>query len=134
MSIEIINRQKIKKLVLRKITSRLRRLLTLCRINDKTVSFVFCDDKFIISLNKKLFHRNRATDVIAINLDDQYLGEVIVSVERAVKVCARYGQRWQDELALYLVHGVLHLVGYDDDTVAHKARMFRKQEMILRKL
>ncbi|NQT28726.1 MAG: rRNA maturation RNase YbeY, partial [Candidatus Omnitrophica bacterium] len=47
-------------------------------------------------------------------------------------VARRLGCKWQDELRLYLIHGILHLLGYDDRTRFKKARMEKKQEELLK--
>ena len=61
-------------------------------------------------------------------------GEVYVSVERAREVAARRGVEPARELALYLVHGVLHLCGYDDHDEEQSARMRAAETAVLRSL
>ena len=53
-------------------------------------------------------------------------------MEEAVKAAKELDCRWQDELKLYLIHGILHLIGYDDCTEAKRKRMEKKQERILK--
>ena len=60
-----------------------------------------------------------------------YLGEIIVSVEQAKKICKFYEKKWQEELILYIIHGILHLVGYDDIKKKDRMVMEQKQEEIL---
>lgn len=109
-------------------------ILKVSGVNPAEISFMFCDDRFISKLNKKFFHRSMPTDVIAFPLDNYNLGEVVISVERAVKACEEYGNLWQEEFSLYIIHGVLHLLGYEDTSPAKKKKMFKKQDEIFRKV
>lgn len=141
MIVRITNHQKIKRINLKQLSKYLEKLLHLISAEDKSgsvqrVSVLFCDNKFIKKLNKKYFKKFCVTDVISFPLKDDlevdYLGEVVVSVEEAVKVAKELGCRWQDELKLYLIHGILHLTGYDDSTGVKRKRMEKKQERILK--
>ena len=73
--------------------------------------------------------------MISFNLSDEfdpdYLGEVVVSVEKAVKVAKKRNCKWESELMLYLVHGVLHLIGYDDASRKNRLRMNKKEAEIM---
>lgn len=136
--IEIAYQQSLPRLNSKNIRIALQTILRLLRLNSSCVSVVFCDNKFISKLNRKFFKKYQATDVISFPLQDlaatQYLGEIVVSVEQAKKMCDFYGKKWQEELILYLIHGILHLVGYDDIKEKERKIMERKQEEILSKL
>ena len=83
------------------------------------VSIAIVDDATIRPLNARYLGHDYATDVLSFVLehDEGNLeGEVIVSAETAQRSAARFGWRAADELLLYLIHGTLHLVGYDDLT------------------
>jgi len=138
MKIEITNQQVLKKVNLKRACRIIRTIGRLLNLSSKKITFVFCDNRFIQKLNKKYFKKDMPTDVIAFNLADEddrdYLGEVIISVEQAVRVARSLGLRWQDELLLYLIHGILHLIGYDDRTRAGRRRMERKQKAMLKHL
>ena len=58
-------------------------------------------------------------------------GEVVVSAERAVAVAGQYGWSAEEELLLYVIHGVLHLIGYDDTTPGKRAAMRRRERVCL---
>ena len=135
MKIEITNQQKIKRLNLKQIKASLAKVVKLLGISSRSLSILFCDNKQIKKLNRKFLAKNSVTDVIAFSLDDDfdadYLGEVVVSVERAVQVSRRYNNTWQQELTLYLIHGILHLLGYSDKTAAKRKQMEKKQNQIL---
>jgi probable rRNA maturation factor len=102
------------------------------------ISFLLCDNAFIRTLNRRYLGENSSTDVLAFSLSDSqdpaYLGDVVVSVEKALKVAGHYGNNWEEETTLYCIHGVLHLVGYDDVTRHKRLFMEKKQEEIMKKL
>jgi len=116
----------------------LREILQLLGLKSFCISVVFCDNKFISKLNRKFFKKSRATDVISFPLRDdaasKYLGEIVISVEQAKRMCNFYGKKWREELTLYLIHGILHLMGYNDIKKKERAVMERKQEEILSKI
>jgi len=102
------------------------------------VSLVFCDNDFIRKLNRRYFRKNRATDVISFPLRDEFapgfLGEVVISVEEALNNAKVYGTSFDAELTLYIIHGILHLLGWRDYKKKDRLKMERKQEEILKKL
>ena len=134
MAIEIINRQTTKRLDVRVVRKQIEEILSTLGISGRSACFLLCDRRGIIKLNKKYFNRSAYTDVISFPLADKvnpdYLGDAAVSVEEAVKACRQYGNSWQDELLLYLVHAVLHLLGYDDIVPAKRRRMEKKQQEV----
>ncbi len=134
---EISNRQNIKKINKKKVRDYLKKIFSCLSLGQKTASFVFCDNNFIISLNQKYFHKNNPTDVIAFPLADElepdYLGEVVVSVEEAVDTAKQLKLNWQKELLLYLAHGVLHLIGFKDKSAGQRKKIEKKQNEIVSK-
>jgi probable rRNA maturation factor len=136
--IEIINKQKIKKLDLKKINKYIVKIFSLLNIPSEKISIVFCDNLFIKKINKEFLKKKYVTDVIAFplkdDLDPEYLGEIVISVEEAVKKSKFYGNSWEKELILYLVHGILHLLGYNDKSRKEKKRMQEEEERIMEEL
>ena len=136
MKIEITNQQRIKRLNSKTLQ---KDILEVCRLlklpGSGTISFLFCDNRQIRSLNRKYFKKSSNTDVISFPLKDEfsknYLGEVVVSLEQAVKVAKRYKNSWQKEFMLYIIHGILHLIGYTDAKVKDREKMKRKENKIL---
>lgn len=90
------------------------------------LAVVFCDDAFLGDLHERHLGDPGATDVITFDLGDEGegpVGELYVSVERARDRAARRGVAVQRELTLYVVHGALHLCGFDDHAEAERERM-----------
>jgi probable rRNA maturation factor len=98
------------------------------------------DDHQIKEINKKYLHRNRPTDVISFSQIEgegtpenaHLLGDVVVSLETAQRQAQDSHTSLQDEVTFLLVHGVLHLLGYDHEGSVSKAReMEEKQRDLL---
>ena len=136
--VKLTNQQKIKRINLKQLDKYLKKILVFLNVASESLSILLCDNTLIKKLNKKYLKKSSVTDVIAFPLTDDlepdYLGEVVVSVEEAVKVAKKLGCKWQDELRLYLIHGILHLVGYDDHTKVKRAHMEKEQERILKNI
>ncbi len=83
------------------------------------VSVAVVDDPTIHRLNRQFLEHDYPTDVLSFLLEEndqrtRLEGEVIVSADTAAQTAERYGWRAEDELLLYVIHGTLHLTGYDD--------------------
>lgn len=133
--VQIKNLQKTKRIISKTYKQFTQDVLNYLGQNKSIVAIVFCDNRFITKINRRYLNHRGPTDVIAFNMVDDFnsyfLGEVFVSVDEAVKQCAKYGNKWQKELKTYIVHGILHLLGYNDHTKAKRAEMNNLQEEIL---
>jgi probable rRNA maturation factor len=104
------------------------------RSKAKSAGAYVTNDKEIRRINKQFLNHDYATDVIAFNLDEMHLGDVVVSVDTARRTAAELKLPYKEELARYLVHGTLHLLGYRDKKKADKVRMHKRQEALLVKM
>lgn len=99
------------------------------------VDVIYCEDREITRLNKEYKHKNRSTDVMAFNLDDDetpnYLGEVYVNLQMARRQAGENNVSYIEEVKRLTVHGVLHLLGYRDDTEIKRRKMWNIQESYL---
>jgi probable rRNA maturation factor len=114
----------------------------------KAVGVLLTDNKEIRRINKKFLKHDYATDVISFPLKDGsadalvaggaeepgYLGDLVVSVEMARSLAKELKIGFKEELARYLVHGTLHLLGHDDKKKVDRKRMHKRQEEILMSL
>jgi probable rRNA maturation factor len=110
------------------------------------VTLVLTDDEGIQALNRDFLGLDAPTDVLSFSAQEDggpfvaapemggYLGDVIVSYPRAVAQAEERGHPIQQELNLLVVHGILHLLGYDHAGEEEKAVMWARQEAILRGL
>jgi len=92
-------------------------------IDPDEVWIHFVSEAEISLLHEKHFDDPTPTDCISFPIDDEVLGEVVVCPKVAIDYAARQGESAYGELALYVVHGVLHLIGYEDTTLAKAAKM-----------
>ena len=93
------------------------------------ISLVLVDDVYLLEVNKKFLNHNYRTDVISFDLADggAIEGEIYISVDRARIQARRYKVSLEKEVLRLMVHGILHLCGWDDATRSQKLRM-RKRE------
>lgn len=96
------------------------------------VSILLTDDAGIAEVHGRFLGDPSATDVIAFDLGDG--AEVVVSVETAARVARAHGYRIRDEVALYVVHGLLHVCGHDDHRAAARRRMRTAEAAVLARL
>jgi probable rRNA maturation factor len=93
-------------------------------------------DKKIREINRKFLGRNQPTDVISFHLgktgfEESVWGEIYISEERAREQAKDYGVAFQEELARLVIHGILHLVGYDDADEISRKRMEKRENHFL---
>lgn len=98
------------------------------------VSVAFINNNEIKKLNKKYRDKNEATDVLSFPIDEEMLGDIIISAERAAEQSKDYGHSLKRELAYLTVHGMLHLFGYDHHSPEEKDEMRQKEERVLTQL
>lgn len=99
---------------------------------DPEISLVFCDDPFIQKLNAEYRGKDKPTDVLSFAQDDPaLLGDIVLSVPTAVRQAAAANWPLDSEIALLAVHGLLHLLGFDDETEAGAWEMQRRTEAAL---
>jgi probable rRNA maturation factor len=107
-----------------------RTILEEAGLSSATVSVAIVDDATIHRLNREFLQHDQPTDVLSFVLEkdrETLDGEVIASAETAAASAARFGWTTGDELLLYVIHGTLHLLGYDDREPEALAAM-REQE------
>jgi probable rRNA maturation factor len=102
------------------------------------ISLAFVDNATIHTLNKRYLQHDEPTDVLTFPLSEpgasKLSGELVVGAEVAVTQARQRGHDVQAELALYVIHGLLHLCGYDDHDEAEARRMRARERHYLLKL
>ena len=115
-----------------------RAVLTGEGIADYEISLAFVDSPTIHGLNKRYLHHDEPTDVLSFPLSDpkakKLTGELVVGAEVARDQAAERGHDVHVELALYVIHGLLHLCGYDDKSDDGAKRMREREQHYLAKL
>lgn len=98
------------------------------------IQIILCDDNTLHDLNKKYLNHNTLTDVITFNYNDEYenlAGDIYISYERIKENAITYNVSTDEELQRVMVHGVLHLIGYDDHTEEQRKLMRDKENYYL---
>ena len=99
------------------------------------ITLIFGSDELLSDLKKKYFNKNHLTDVIAfrLNEDDEtdLEGEIYISLPRSVENAAKFNEPFDRELGRLLVHGGLHLMGYEDESKNDKKTMTEKENKYL---
>ena len=103
---------------------------------EATVSIAIVDDTQIRKINNQFLNRNRTSDCLSFDLSDSRhkLFELVVNGERAVREGRLRGHSGEAELALYVTHGLLHNVGFDDSTKEKAKKMHNAEDEILQRL
>lgn len=112
----------------------LRKILTDAGFSCGRLEAAVVDDETIHRLNREYLGHDYPTDVLAFELESDAAeglleGSVIVSAQMASARAEEFGWTPADELALYMIHGTLHLVGYDDHETGKKRQMRRKEKL-----
>jgi len=108
------------------------------RCRSAEISVAVVTDAEIAELNRRYLGRDEPTDVLAFTLDRDdeggVSGEIVVSAETARRCAAEYHVDPRGELMLYILHGLLHLLGYEDQTPQEAARMHAAEDDLLAEL
>jgi probable rRNA maturation factor len=132
--LRIANRQKTLPVDRRRIRRAVTAVLRDAGIAEAQISVAVVDDATIARLHQQFLGDPNATDVLSFVLErsERCLeGEVVVSAETAAANAARYRSTPEDELLRYVIHGTLHLVGYDDASPAQRAIVRRREKKYL---
>lgn len=120
--------------------SLIERVLTREKATDSVFSIIFVDNEKNHELNKQFRGVDRPTDVISFALEDaeeeflstiRVLGDIYISIPKMQEQAKEYGHSEKRELAFLVVHGLLHLLGYDHQTEEEEKVMFQIQEEML---
>ena len=98
------------------------------------VSFIFCDDEYLLEINRKYLDHDTYTDIISFDncVGNILAGDIFISTERVAENAREYGVDFQEELRRVLAHGILHFCGYSDKSDMESAEMRRKEEEKMR--
>ena len=119
-------------------------ILNILKILKKPLSteleVIFLSDGSIKKLNKEYKRRDRPTDVLCFRIDKRefspgaFVGEIFISLDTARRNSKVFRKSYTEEITLYLIHAILHIFGYEDESINDRLRMSRKEERILERL
>ena len=136
MDITVKNLQK--KIPLRpdQIKTVLTNILKHLRIPTASLTVIFISRQKIQALNKQYLHRSYATDVLAFDLSSQkkknvISGDIFISTDAVLQNARVFKNNSKQELVLYMVHGILHLLGYDDHSPSDIKKIRAKEREVM---
>ena len=103
----------------------------ICRLGD--INIIFCSDPYILNINLQYLSHDYFTDIITFDYSQKPVisGDLFISVDSVRENSAFYGTEFNEELHRVIVHGILHLIGYDDHTDEDTAVMRSKENYYL---
>ena len=99
-----------------------------------SLNFIFCSDEYLHKINTEFLNRDYYTDVITFDYSenpDEIEGEVYISIYRVQENSSSLQQNFQEELHRIIIHGVLHLLGFNDTSDIEQLAMRKKEEACL---
>jgi probable rRNA maturation factor len=140
MNLQIQNNQNKIKINRHKIHGTVEIITNMLNCADTEISLCFVDDKTIKHLNKIYLGKNKPTNVLSFSLREnkygdinpQILGDIIISVETAKRDALNSGLTFTQEIDFLIIHGLLHLLGYNhENTTKKKAGIMQQEEKYL---
>lgn len=97
------------------------------------ISIIFCSDNYILDVNMRYLQHDYFTDIITFDYceGDRLSGDLFISIDSVRENALFYGVEFDDELNRVMVHGLLHLIGYDDHTEEEQKVMREKEDYYL---
>ena len=118
------------------ISKWIRHIITNEEYDLGDITYVFCNDEYLVKLNNQFLNHDTLTDIISFDnsLGKQVHGEIYISVERVKENAKEFKAAFLDELHRVIIHGVLHYCGYKDKTLkdAEKMRLRENEALAMR--
>jgi len=97
------------------------------------ITVIFCSDEYLLELNKKSLNHDYYTDVITFNntVDNIISGDIYISVDTVSDNATVYSTTFENELLRVIIHGVLHLIGFNDESDDEKKEMQQQEDLQL---
>lgn len=123
LNIHIDNHQRALPIRKRAVSKIVKETLLFLNIRCEEVSIYFTTEESISNIHEQFFQDPTPTDCISFPIDDQHLGEIFVCPSVAIAYAKKHNLDPFHETVLYIVHGILHLIGYDDLDPKSKKKM-----------
>ena len=137
MNVAIANRQRTKKINVRLFKQIVAHLFTELKITEGELGISLVGAEEMARVNWRFLQHEGSTDVITFGYENSELkihGELFICVVDAIKQAKEFGTIWQSEVIRYVVHGILHLLGYDDLKPSLRREMKREENRLVRLL
>ncbi len=112
------------------------KIIEMCRLEKREIAylnFIFCSDNYILKMNKKYLDHDYFTDVITFNYNEDKIlnGDIFISKDTVLYNSEKFNVPFENELNRVMIHGVLHLIGYNDKNESEKTEMKSKENQYL---
>ncbi|MGX7593498.1 rRNA maturation RNase YbeY [Candidatus Karelsulcia muelleri] len=114
--------------------NKIEKILRYEKSNFKKIIYIFCNKKYISTLNLFFFQTKTFTDVITLKKTDRNkkkVGEIYINIDMITFHSIVFKKTFYDELKRVMIHGVLHLIGYEDNNTTNKKQMTEKEKFYL---
>ena len=100
------------------------------------INYVFCSDEYLLERNIEYLNHDNLTDIISFNYceGDIISSDIMISIDRIKENSIIFENSFSNELHRVMIHGVLHLIGYNDKTKKEKQKMREREDFYLKKL
>jgi rRNA maturation RNase YbeY len=97
---------------------------------DGDINYIFCDDEYILEINKQYLDHDYYTDIISFDysVGNELNGDIFVSIERVKENATDFNATFDEELKRVIIHGILHYCGYKDKSEEDEALMRSKED------
>lgn len=112
----------------------------ICRVieNEQSlvgnINFIYCSDSYLLIINRTYLNRHTFTDILTFDQStsaDTIAGDIYISIDQVRSNAIKYQEPFYRELKRVMVHGILHLLGYNDKSVEDQQEMSKKEEAYL---
>ncbi len=102
----------------------------------KEINFIFCNDNYLQKINKEYLQHTDLTDVITFDHSQgkKLTGDIYISIERVKENASKFNATFKSEIARVMIHGILHLIGYNDKSKIEKKLMREMENKFLKKV
>jgi len=116
-----------------KIKLWLKTIITNYNQTISNINYIFCSDEYLLEINKEHLNHNYYTDIITFDLSEseEIESDIFISIDRVIENAKNLGITFETELHRVLVHGLLHLLGFNDKTGVEKTIMREKEDSSL---
>jgi rRNA maturation RNase YbeY len=97
------------------------------------ITYIFCDDDYLLERNKEFLDHNTLTDIITFNycIDNNISSDIMISIDRVKENSTTFENSFNEELKRVMIHGILHLIGYNDKSDKENELMMEKENYYL---
>ena len=99
----------------------------------RDITYIFCDDDYLLERNKEFLNHNTLTDIITFNycIDNNISSDIMISIDRVKENSTIFENSFNEELKRVMIHGILHLIGYNDKSEEEEELMRKKEDFYL---